>query len=103
MYFINKEDAKEPYASPLLASDEELKKLPSTYILTCEKDNLRIDGIKYAERLKNLGVKVQRMEVNEVHGFLESGMYDYYGKSKKESAVAAEETEKIAQWINALI
>ena len=23
------------------------------------------------------------MEVNEVHGFLEYGMYDYYGKSKK--------------------
>jgi len=43
------------------------------------------------------------MEVNEVHGFLEYGMYDYYGKSKKESAVAAEETEKIAQWINTLI
>ncbi len=103
MYFENKEDAKEPYASPLLASDEGLKKLPPTYILTCAKDNLRTDGIKYSERLKKVGVKVHQMEVNEVHGFLESGMYDYYGKSKKESAVAAEEAEKIAQWINTLM
>lgn len=101
MYFEKPEDPLDSYASPLLAQNEQLQELPPTYILTCTKDNLRIDGLKYAEKLENLGVKVEHTEVREVHGFLESGMYDYYGNPKPESVKAAEEAEKIAKWINA--
>ncbi|XP_031232327.1 neutral cholesterol ester hydrolase 1 isoform X1 [Mastomys coucha] len=45
-------------ASPLLAEQEVLQALPKTYILTCELDVLRDDGILYAKRLESAGVNV---------------------------------------------
>lgn len=57
--------------SPLLASDDILKKNPNTYILTCEYDPWRDDGLIYGERLKRLGVKtVQKHYENGYHGAL---------------------------------
>ncbi|CAH6789248.1 Nceh1 [Phodopus roborovskii] len=45
-------------SSPLIADEEVLQDLPKTYILTCEHDVLRDDGIMYAKRLESAGVNV---------------------------------------------
>ncbi|TNN21706.1 Neutral cholesterol ester hydrolase 1 [Liparis tanakae] len=56
--------AKEPpglldvRASPLLAGPEVLAKCPRAYIVTCEHDVLRDDGLMYARRLRDAGVSV---------------------------------------------
>ncbi|XP_041809533.1 neutral cholesterol ester hydrolase 1-like [Chelmon rostratus] len=45
-------------AAPLLAGPEVLAKCPRAYIITCEHDVLRDDGMMYAQRLQDAGVKV---------------------------------------------
>ncbi|XP_029472544.1 neutral cholesterol ester hydrolase 1 isoform X2 [Rhinatrema bivittatum] len=45
-------------ASPLIAERENLKLMPKTYILTCEYDVLRDDGLMYAKRLEEAGIEV---------------------------------------------
>uniref|UniRef100_A0A8C1VIY1 Neutral cholesterol ester hydrolase 1 n=1 Tax=Cyprinus carpio TaxID=7962 RepID=A0A8C1VIY1_CYPCA len=45
-------------ASPLLAETEVLKAVPPAYIMTCEHDVLRDDGLMYATRLKEARVNV---------------------------------------------
>ncbi|XP_061829073.1 arylacetamide deacetylase [Nerophis lumbriciformis] len=48
----------DPRASPLLVPDTALHSLPKAYILTCEYDVLRDDGIMYVTRLRTAGVAV---------------------------------------------
>ncbi|XP_077476271.1 neutral cholesterol ester hydrolase 1-like [Stigmatopora argus] len=45
-------------ASPLLAEAEVLAKCPKAYVMTCEYDVLRDDGLMYARRLRGAGVAV---------------------------------------------
>ncbi|XP_057715640.1 neutral cholesterol ester hydrolase 1-like [Corythoichthys intestinalis] len=45
-------------ASPLLAEDKILAKCPKAYVMTCEYDVLRDDGLMYARRLRDAGVAV---------------------------------------------
>nr|XP_006134690.1 neutral cholesterol ester hydrolase 1 isoform X1 [Pelodiscus sinensis] len=45
-------------AAPLLAEKEIFQLQPKTYVLTCENDVLRDDGIMYAKRLESAGVEV---------------------------------------------
>ncbi|MGH0158161.1 UNVERIFIED_CONTAM: hypothetical protein FKN15_035155 [Acipenser sinensis] len=47
----------DPRASPLLVDDVKLQVLPKAYILTCEYDVLRDDGVMYATRLRRAGVQ----------------------------------------------
>ncbi|XP_078267087.1 neutral cholesterol ester hydrolase 1-like [Rhinoraja longicauda] len=48
----------DPRAAPLIADKKILQLLPRAYILTCELDILRDDGIMYAKRLEDAGVEV---------------------------------------------
>ncbi len=48
----------DPEISPLLADDDVLRLAPPTFILTCEFDVLRDDGILFLKRLKDVGVEV---------------------------------------------
>lgn len=56
-------------ASPLLAGTEVLAKCPRTYVITCENDVLRDDGLMYARRLQDTGVTVTNVHYEEgFHG-----------------------------------
>ncbi|XP_034760259.2 arylacetamide deacetylase-like 4 [Acipenser ruthenus] len=74
-------DALEPSVSPLLASDTVLCKMPPTFILTCEFDVLRDDGILFKKRLDDLGVPVTWWHVQDgFHGivsFFDKGWLTY--------------------------
>ncbi len=58
VYFPDPERRREPYASPLLADD--LTGLPPAVVLTAERDSLRPDGDRYADRLEAAGIDVVR-------------------------------------------
>ncbi|KAI5093074.1 arylacetamide deacetylase, partial [Silurus meridionalis] len=56
-------------ASPLLVPDTVLRRLPKTYILTCEYDVLRDDGVMYVTRLRSAGINVTHEHYKEgFHG-----------------------------------
>lgn len=71
-HYINKEeDKKNQYAAPLMADD--LSNLPPALVITAENDVLRDEGLAYAERLKEAGVKVESIcEQGLVHGYFTS-------------------------------
>ncbi|NXG81005.1 ADCL4 protein, partial [Baryphthengus martii] len=48
----------EPNLCPLLAEDAVVQRLPEAFILTCEYDVLRDDGLLYKKRLEDNGVRV---------------------------------------------
>lgn len=63
-------------AAPLLAEPEVLKLLPPAYIMTCEHDVLRDDGLMYAQRLEEFGVPVTRDHYEQgFHGIMMFGFF----------------------------
>eukprot|EP00918_Siedleckia_nematoides_P049983 GHVU01109416.1.p1 GENE.GHVU01109416.1~~GHVU01109416.1.p1 ORF type:complete len:391 (+),score=4.43 GHVU01109416.1:89-1261(+) len=61
----------DPNFTPILASDDTLRHVPESYILTCHHDFLRDDGFFYARKLQKNGVKVTHIHLPEaVHGIL---------------------------------
>ncbi|XP_073512849.1 arylacetamide deacetylase-like 4 [Phyllobates terribilis] len=57
--------------SPLLSDDAVIRQLPQAYILTCEFDVLRDDGILYKKRLEDNGVPVTWYHVKDgFHGIV---------------------------------
>lgn len=67
-YLSSEADGRNPYASPLYASD--LSRLPPAMVVTAEFDPLRDEGRAYAKRLQEAGVAVKSAH-NEgmIHGF----------------------------------
>ncbi|PZP30978.1 MAG: alpha/beta hydrolase [Roseateles depolymerans] len=69
-YTTDVNQRKEIYASPLLASPEQLKGLPPTLIITAEKDVLRDEGEAYGRKLDAAGVTVVTTRYNGmIHDF----------------------------------
>uniref|UniRef100_A0A8D0B7A8 Arylacetamide deacetylase n=1 Tax=Salvator merianae TaxID=96440 RepID=A0A8D0B7A8_SALMN len=61
----------DPRAAPMLVDDTKLHGLPLTYVITCQHDVLRDDGIMYASRLREAGVPVIHDHADDtVHGAL---------------------------------
>ncbi|XP_063293063.1 arylacetamide deacetylase-like 4 [Pelobates fuscus] len=70
VYKIAKTTLEKP-CSPLLAEDAVVRLLPKAYILTCEFDVLRDDGILYKKRLEDNGVQVNWYHVKDgFHGII---------------------------------
>jgi len=68
LYLRRPEDARDPYASPLTATD--LRRLPPAFIITAGCDPVCADGEAYAERLRADGVAVvARRYEGMPHGF----------------------------------
>ncbi|XP_066266861.1 neutral cholesterol ester hydrolase 1-like [Branchiostoma lanceolatum] len=63
----------DPRFAPLMADDADLKGLPPTYVMTCEYDVLRDDGVMYARRLEKARVEVNHDHYEHgFHAFLNS-------------------------------
>ncbi|NXW95561.1 ADCL4 protein, partial [Alopecoenas beccarii] len=61
----------EPTLSPLLAEDAVIRQLPESFILTCEYDVLRDDGLLYKKRLEDNGVPVTWCHLEDgFHGII---------------------------------
>lgn len=63
-------------AAPLLAEPEVLKLVPPAYIMTCEHDVLRDDGLMYVRRLEEVGVPVTSDHYEQgFHGIMMFGFF----------------------------
>jgi acetyl esterase len=70
-YLPDEAKRKEPTASPLQASLEQLKDLPPALVITDENDVLRDEGEAYAHKLANAGVKVTAVRyLGGIHDFV---------------------------------
>jgi acetyl esterase len=79
MYVFNElhckpEEAALPLVSPVFASIDELKGQPAAIFCYADNDNLKNEGQKYADMLREVGVHVAEMTAEGMpHGFYESG------------------------------
>ncbi|KAI8636851.1 alpha/beta hydrolase fold-domain-containing protein [Parasitella parasitica] len=65
------------YATPILATEEELKGLPPALVLTCECDILRDEGEAYASKLLTAGVSTVGVRVlGTIHAFMTTPVPD---------------------------
>ncbi|XP_009644813.1 arylacetamide deacetylase-like 4 [Egretta garzetta] len=70
----------EPNLCLLLAEDALVEQLPESFILTCEYDVLRDDGLLYKKRLEDNGVRVTWYHLEDgFHGVI--SLYDFCGIS----------------------
>ncbi|WP_018590811.1 alpha/beta hydrolase fold domain-containing protein [Terrisporobacter glycolicus] len=65
-------ELKNPFVSPIYASQEELKGMPKTIIICGEEDNLSYESEKYAKMLQSSGTEVYCQNYSEMEaGFVE--------------------------------
>jgi len=83
MYFPEN-NANHRWASPLYATDDELRGVAPAIFIECGPDELKPQGIAYAKRLIDLAVPVKVKEYPEaVHGFLEVNRPEYEGDPRR--------------------
>ncbi|KAI4887148.1 hypothetical protein NFI96_020650 [Prochilodus magdalenae] len=97
VYHIIK-DGLQPEFSPLLAEDDVLRLTPPTFILTCEYDVLRDDGILFQKRLKDLGVDVTWHHIPD--GF--HGIFSFFSKGWLNFPGGERAMEHVVNYIKAL-
>ena len=72
-YVSSEAEASNPYVAPMAADD--LSRLPSAFVLTCEFDPLRDEGEAYAERLREAGVPVKLSRYDgHIHALFNAGV-----------------------------
>ena len=68
--YRDEEYAKNPYCSPIFATNEELKNLPPAIVIICEIDSLRDEAEDYVQKLVKAGVETTAKRFYGVrHGF----------------------------------
>jgi acetyl esterase len=84
------EDWTDPRVSPLLATDEAVRRVAPALVITAEYDPLRDEGEAYAARLAATGVdaKVSRYD-SVIHGFFSMGDLVPEGKAAIDEAAEA--------------
>lgn len=76
--YIQPEQAKEPYASPIYAEPELLEHFPDTLIISAGEDSLCMEDEEFALRLIRAGVTVTaRRFTRSVHGFVVNRMCEW--------------------------
>lgn len=66
-----------PYATPILATKEQLQGLPPALVLTCECDILRDEGEDYVRKLSEAGVYTVGMRVlGTIHAYMTTPVPD---------------------------
>lgn len=72
--YTEESDRTNVLASPVFATKEELEDLPEAIIVFAEKDELKYEGMKYAQMLAEAGVKVSHTLIEDMpHAFFENG------------------------------
>ncbi|XP_063001235.1 arylacetamide deacetylase-like 4 [Elgaria multicarinata webbii] len=84
--------------SPLLAEDAVLQQQPDTFILTCEFDVLRDDGLLYRKRLEDNGVRVSWCHLKD--GFY--GVLLHFNRWFLNFTFAQRGVDSVANYINSL-
>jgi acetyl esterase len=73
-YLPHIEARRQAHASPLHATEEQIRGHPPTFVMTCECDVLRDEGEAYARRLSAAGVNVTSARyLGAIHGCLTLG------------------------------
>uniref|UniRef100_A0A672GCH2 Neutral cholesterol ester hydrolase 1 n=1 Tax=Salarias fasciatus TaxID=181472 RepID=A0A672GCH2_SALFA len=82
-------------AAPLLAESEVLSRTPKAYVMTCEFDVLRDDGLMYARRLRDAGIDVTNEHlVDGFHGCM------VYSQLPMLSGVGQRSLASYARWLD---
>lgn len=94
-WHVQKEEARNPLVSPVFATAEQLKGMPDAIITYAGFDNLKQEGMKYAEKLREVGVQVQdQLYPGMPHAFFENGFgFSFEGE---EQHLSEEERKLIA-------
>lgn len=73
--YVKPEDAVNKLCSPIMATTEELRDLPTAIICIADQDSLKKEGQVYAEKLKAAGnmVYLAEPEPDMLHGYFEYG------------------------------
>ncbi len=90
-YFPDAATRGEALASPVYMSAAQAAQMPPTLVLTCSRDSLRDDGIRYAALLRENGARVEHVEIEgAVHGLTEmvtsGGIDDCWWLGKRQIA-----------------